>query len=138
MWVNAQCDGHPAEYRWRRVLNAAKFGSRPLLECPAVTLPILESARLAKSSLAFALLSSVSKFCLEEWQEIWDCREGNKLVWHIVSLFAPLLAFSSTAEICSATILYYSTDLVILVSLTHTYCVVMLLQPVTVAECHLQ
>ena len=28
------------EYRWRRVLNAAKFGSRPLLECRTVTLPI--------------------------------------------------------------------------------------------------
>jgi len=32
MWVNAQRDGRPAEYRWRPVLNAAKFGSRPLLE----------------------------------------------------------------------------------------------------------
>jgi len=31
MWANAQRDGRPAEYRWRRVLNAAKFGSRPLL-----------------------------------------------------------------------------------------------------------
>ena len=26
MWDNAQCDGRPAEYRWRRMLNAAKFG----------------------------------------------------------------------------------------------------------------
>jgi len=26
MWANAQCDGRPAEYRWRPVLNAAKFG----------------------------------------------------------------------------------------------------------------
>jgi len=42
MWVNAQRDGRPAEYRWRPVLNAAKFGSRPLLECNAVTLPIGE------------------------------------------------------------------------------------------------
>jgi len=37
MWANAQRDGRPAEYRWRPVLNAAKFGSRPLLECLAVT-----------------------------------------------------------------------------------------------------
>jgi len=32
----------PVEYRWRPVLNAAKFDSRPLLNCRAVTLPIAE------------------------------------------------------------------------------------------------
>jgi len=26
MWANAQCDCHPAEYRWRPLFNAAKFG----------------------------------------------------------------------------------------------------------------
>jgi len=26
MWANVQRDGRPAEYRWRRLLNAAKFG----------------------------------------------------------------------------------------------------------------
>jgi len=25
MWANAQRDGHPAEYRWRPLFNAAKF-----------------------------------------------------------------------------------------------------------------
>ena len=40
MWANAQPDGRPAEYRWRPVLNAAKFGLRLLVECRAVTLPI--------------------------------------------------------------------------------------------------
>jgi len=25
MWVNAQRDGRPAEYRWRPMFNAAKF-----------------------------------------------------------------------------------------------------------------
>ena len=39
MWANAQCDGHPAEYRWRPLFNSAKFGSSPLLECRAVTMP---------------------------------------------------------------------------------------------------
>jgi len=39
---NAQPDGRPAEYRWRPLLNAAKFGSRPLLDCHAVTLGIGE------------------------------------------------------------------------------------------------
>ena len=36
MWASAQRDGRPAEYRWRPLFNAAKFGSRPLLECRAV------------------------------------------------------------------------------------------------------
>jgi len=26
MWVNAQRDGRPAEYRWRPLFNAAKLG----------------------------------------------------------------------------------------------------------------
>jgi len=28
---------------------------------------------------ASELFSQVSKFCFNEWQEIWDCCEGNKL-----------------------------------------------------------
>jgi len=39
MWANAQRDGRPAEYRWRPLFNAAKFGWCPLLESRAVTLP---------------------------------------------------------------------------------------------------
>ena len=38
MWANAPRDGRPVEYRWRPLLNAAKFGSRPVLECCAVML----------------------------------------------------------------------------------------------------
>jgi len=38
MWADAQHDGRPAEYKWRPLFNAAKFGSRPLLECRAVML----------------------------------------------------------------------------------------------------
>jgi len=48
MWTNAQCDGRPAEYRWRPLLNSAKFGWRPLLECCAVTLSKLESASFGR------------------------------------------------------------------------------------------
>jgi len=34
MWANAQRDGRPAEYRWRRLFIAAKFGwSPPLTPC---------------------------------------------------------------------------------------------------------
>jgi len=43
MWANAQRDGRPAEYRWRPLFNAAKFGWRPLLECHVVTLPRCET-----------------------------------------------------------------------------------------------
>jgi len=39
MSANAQRDGRPAEYRWRPLFNAAKFGWRPLLQCRAVMLP---------------------------------------------------------------------------------------------------
>ena len=55
MWANAQRDGRPGEYRWRRpVLNAATFGSRPLLKCRAVTLPKYERARLGGCKVNFA------------------------------------------------------------------------------------
>jgi len=32
MWANAQRDGRPAEYRWRPLFNATKFGWCPLLD----------------------------------------------------------------------------------------------------------
>ena len=34
MWANAQCDGRPAEYRWRPLFNAAKFGMTPTTRVP--------------------------------------------------------------------------------------------------------
>ena len=43
MWANAQRDGRHAEYRWRPLFNAAKFGWRSLLECRAVMLPRRET-----------------------------------------------------------------------------------------------
>jgi len=39
MWASAQRDGSPAEYRWRLLLNATKFGWHPILDCRTVTLP---------------------------------------------------------------------------------------------------
>ena len=32
MWANAKPDGRPAEYRWRPLFNATKFGWRPVLD----------------------------------------------------------------------------------------------------------
>jgi len=42
MWANAQPDARAPKHRWRPVLNAAKFGSRPLLDCRTVTLRVGE------------------------------------------------------------------------------------------------
>jgi len=39
----AHRDGHPAEYMWRPLFNAVKFGWRPLLECHAVSLARCET-----------------------------------------------------------------------------------------------
>ena len=36
MWANAQCDDRPAEYKWRPLFNAARFGC-------TVTLPRRET-----------------------------------------------------------------------------------------------
>ena len=38
------------------------------------------------------LFPQVSKFCLNEWQEIWDCCEGNKLhsIYSTVALVPPM------------------------------------------------
>ena len=43
MWANAQRDGRRAEYSWRPLFNAEKFGWRSLLECHAVTKPRRET-----------------------------------------------------------------------------------------------
>jgi len=59
-----------------------------------------------------------------------ECRFIGRIDLHI-TIYTFVLAYL---------ILYYSTDfeLVILVSLIHTYCVVMLVQPVSLVEFHLQ
>jgi len=51
MWTNAQRDGRSAEYRWRPLSNAAKFGWRPLLEC----MPYSNAAK-TRNPLKFALM----------------------------------------------------------------------------------
>jgi len=61
----------------------------------ALSLPVTNMKLPARE-----LLPCVSNFCLAEWQDIWDCCEGNKL--HSIY---PLFAFSSIAKICPVTIL---------------------------------
>jgi len=73
MWANAQRDGRPAEYRWRPLFNAAKFGWRPLLECYPVTLPRRETRwnylgcpKLTKRSQP--LVGRSSPYCADIWR----------------------------------------------------------------------
>jgi len=76
MWANAQRDGRSAEYRWRPLFNAAKFGWRPLLEYRAVTLPrretrwnLLGCRKLANSSQP--LLGRSSPYYEDMWRRYW-------------------------------------------------------------------
>ena len=73
MWANAQRDGRPAEYRWRPLFNAEKFGWRPLLKCCAVTLPrrqtrwnLQRCPKLANSSQP--LVGRSSPYCGDMWR----------------------------------------------------------------------
>jgi len=50
MWANAQRDGRRAEYRWRPLFNAAKFGWCLRLECHAVTLPRREPVEICRGA----------------------------------------------------------------------------------------
>ena len=96
-----QCDGRPAECRWRPLFNAAKFGWRPLLECPcrAVTLPRRET------SWNLHLLVGVSQ-TLWHWTEgATYIRQGDHHVGHwptfLLELFSLVLTVATLqAEIC--------------------------------------
>jgi len=57
MWANTQRDGRPAEYRWRPLFNAAKFGWRPAVECRAVMLRIRETRWNLQACLKLANIS---------------------------------------------------------------------------------
>jgi len=66
-------DGRPAEYRWRPLFNAVKFGLRSLLECCAVTLPRRETSWKLQGCLKFAnryqpLMGRSSPYCKDMWR----------------------------------------------------------------------
>jgi len=92
MWANAQRDGCPAEYRWHPLFNAAKSGSRPQIECRAVTLPRRETSwnlqgcpKLQDRSQPLVNLSS--PYCADMWRRycclinkfLSDCQHVPKL-----------------------------------------------------------
>jgi len=87
MWADAQHDSRPAEYRWRPLFNAAKFGFRPVLECRAVMLSRRETSwnllgcpKVANGSQP--LVRRSSPYCEDVWGDILlfnkyfsDCRK---------------------------------------------------------------
>jgi len=70
MWASGQRDGRPAEYRWRPLFNAAKFGWRTVLDCRAVTLPRtqnpLKFARMPQTT------GSISAACGPKFTILWE------------------------------------------------------------------
>jgi len=44
MWVNAQCDGRPAELRWRPSIQRREVWLQPTTTCRVVTLPRRETS----------------------------------------------------------------------------------------------
>jgi len=81
LWANAQRDGRPAEYRWRPLFNAAKFGWRPILECRAVTLPRRETwlklAGVAQTTRSISAAISGPKFTIL-WEHVEEILLLNK------------------------------------------------------------
>jgi len=108
MWANAQRDGCPAEYRWRPLFNAVKFGWRLLLEYRAVMLPrretrwnLLGCPRLANS---FQPLLRRSSAYYEDVEEVlvfnkfffWLC-DGAQM-----AIFGDFFASCVFSEPCAA------------------------------------
>ena len=62
MWANAQRDGRPAEYRWRPLFNAAKFGWRPVLELCSNTAKARNPLKFAGVPQTRQQISAIIKF----------------------------------------------------------------------------
>ena len=68
MWANAQRDGRPAEHSRRPLFNAAKFRSRSLLDCRAVTLSRRELGCLKLPNRSQPLMGRSSPYCGDSWR----------------------------------------------------------------------
>ena len=87
--ANAQCDGCPAEHRWRPLFNAANFGWRSLLDCCAVTLPRCESR--------WNLLGCPK---LPDWSQPLVGRSSPLLWGHLVRDIAALTSYFPIVNTC--------------------------------------
>jgi len=68
IWANAQRDGRPAEYRWRRLFNAAKFGWLVPCSNAAKTRKPLKFAGVPQTRQQ---ISAVSKPKLPYYEDMW-------------------------------------------------------------------
>ena len=81
----AQRYGRPAEYSWRPLFNAAKFGWCPLLECRAVTKPRHETrSNLLGCPKTTELISATSgpKFTIL-WGHVGEILLSNKFFFRL-------------------------------------------------------
>ena len=99
MWSDAQRDGGHAKYRCHKwgtkvlkfpsLSHATKFGWCPLLECRAVTLPILENARLGhKVNFAYGKIQLGGKStqqCIYSVPAQKTAKHRTKFAWRPLS-----------------------------------------------------
>jgi len=64
----SQRDGRPAEYRWCSLFNAAKFGSRPLLEYRAVINAANTRTPLKLAGVPQTTVPYRSPYCEDVWR----------------------------------------------------------------------
>jgi len=68
LWANAQCDGRPAEYRWRRLFNAAVWLT------PTIRVPCSNAAKM-RNPLKFAGVHQtperISAICVPKFTILW-------------------------------------------------------------------
>jgi len=121
MWTNIQRDGRPAEYMWRPLFNAAKFGWRPILECRAVMLPRRETRwnlqgfpKVTKGSQP--LEGRSSPYCKDSWRRYCcltlfsDCR------------YVPQLRRYSPTKLCDGARMAIFSDFICVLYLQRASC----------------
>jgi len=86
--VSAQRDGRPAEYRWRPLFNAAKFGWRPVLEC--------SNAAKTRNPLKFAGVPQTRQFRSQPLVG----RSSLSILWGHVEDILPFNNFFPIIDMC--------------------------------------
>ena len=93
MWANAQRDGHPAEYRWLPLFNAAKFGWCPLLEWKPLKLEGVPQTRQQISAV------SSPKFTIL-WGHVKEVSMFNKFFWLSIHALAAKIQPNKVVRWC--------------------------------------
>ena len=97
------------------VLNAAAWSIAGLRHCDNITNAVASFCWLRAPEhiefklvvvvcqLARELTPCISKFCLDEWQDMWDCCEGNKL--YSVYLAVGIVEHSKNVSCCNSVLI---------------------------------